>query len=178
LKVPGNEEADKAAKEGASLPPPLDATCTLASLKRIAKEDLKKAVGQLWITIAPNNYKELCIGHSTNTTLLTLNRHALGRILAARSHHGDFADYHDRFNHADAGLYCSCRKRKSPLHFYFCRIGRGTKTLSKWPPARAIPWLLGTTEGAKRLAEWLTTTRFYQDVCLHYSTSDPEESNT
>jgi ribonuclease HI len=44
LKIPGNEEADKAAKEGATLAPPGDAICTLASLKRIAKADAKRAV--------------------------------------------------------------------------------------------------------------------------------------
>jgi ribonuclease HI len=47
LNIPGNEEADKAAKEGAALPPPPDAICTLASLKRIAKEEAKRAVTQL-----------------------------------------------------------------------------------------------------------------------------------
>jgi hypothetical protein len=47
LKIPGNKEADKAIKEGVSLPPLLDATYTLASLKRIAKEDSKKAIAQL-----------------------------------------------------------------------------------------------------------------------------------
>jgi ribonuclease HI len=37
LKVPGNEEADKAAKEGAALRPLDPQTCTLASLQRIAR---------------------------------------------------------------------------------------------------------------------------------------------
>jgi len=47
LKIPGNEEADRAAKEGAALPPPANAICTLASLKRIAKSAARKAVLQL-----------------------------------------------------------------------------------------------------------------------------------
>ena len=61
LKIPGNEEADKAAKEGAMLPPPSNSICTLASLKRIAKADAKEAAIRLWNTIAPPNYKALQI---------------------------------------------------------------------------------------------------------------------
>jgi len=167
LKIPGNEEADKAAKEGAALPPPANAICTLASLKRIAKSAARKAVLQLWSTIAPANYKELLISYGPSSSLLTLKRYAMGRILAARSQHGDFADYHTRFNHVDATLECSCGKRKSPLHFYFCRKGRALKTLCKQPPSEAIPWLLGTLMGAERLADWLSTTRFYQEICPH-----------
>jgi ribonuclease HI len=173
LKIPGNEEADRAAKEGAALPPPANAICTLASLKRIAKSAARKAVLQLWSTIAPATYKELLISYGPSSSLLTLERHATGRILAARSHHGDFADYHIRFNHTDATLECSCGKRKSPLHFFFCRKGKAIKTLSKQPPSVAIPWLLGTAEGTKRLAAWLGTTKFYQDICLRHSTSSP-----
>ncbi len=167
LKVPGNEEADQAAKEGAALPYPEIEICTLASLKRIARTKAKEATVQLWRTTAPAKYKELQIDYGPKTSLLLISRPISGRILAARSHHGDFADYHTRFNHEDATLECSCGKRKSPLHFYFCRKGKAIKTLCNQPPSEAIPWLLGTLAGAKRLADWLTTTKFYQDICPH-----------
>jgi len=167
LKIPGNEEADQAAKEGASLPVPTNAVCSLASLKRIARTEAKRSTLQLWETTAPANYKELQIGYGPKTSLLSIPRPISGRILAARSHHGDFADYHTRFNHVDATLECSCGKRKSPLHFYFCRKGKALKTLCNQPPSIAIPWLLGTLAGAKRLADWLTTTNFYQEICPH-----------
>jgi len=165
LKIPGNEEADQAAKEGASLPAPADAVCSLASLKRIARTETKRTALQLWKTTAPANYKELQIEYGPKTSLLALERPISGRILAARSHHGDFAAYHTRFNHEDAILECSCGKRKSPLHFYFCRKGKALKTLCNQPPSEAIPWLLGTLAGAKRLADWLTATKFYQEIC-------------
>jgi len=161
LKIPGNEEADQAAKEGASLPAPDNAICTLASLKRIARAETKRSTLQLWKTTAPANYKELQIEYRPKTSLLTLERPISGRILAARSHHGDFAHYHTRFNHEDATLECSCGKRKSPLHFFFCCKGKAIKTLCNQPPSEAIPWLLGTLAGAKRLADWLIATRFY-----------------
>jgi ribonuclease HI len=47
LKVPGNEEADKAAKEGASLQPSDPQTCTLASLQRIARQTAYKEATKL-----------------------------------------------------------------------------------------------------------------------------------
>ncbi|OBT60069.1 hypothetical protein VE03_10528 [Pseudogymnoascus sp. 23342-1-I1] len=43
------------------------------------------------------------IGYSLDLSLLTLQRH--GRILASRTLHGDFADYHERFHHLDAVLF-------------------------------------------------------------------------
>jgi hypothetical protein len=45
-------------------------------------------------TTALANYKELRIEYKLKTSLLTLERLIASRILAARSHHGDFADYH------------------------------------------------------------------------------------
>ena len=74
LKIPGNEEADQAAKEGASLPAPADAVCSLASLKCIARTETKRTALQLWKTTAPANYKELQIEYGPKTSLLTLER--------------------------------------------------------------------------------------------------------
>jgi ribonuclease HI len=175
LAIPGNEEADKAAKEGAALPSPTNAFCTLASLKRIAKAEARRTIIQLWKVTAPTSYNELYIRYNVSIDELRLNRAALGHILAARSQHGDFAAYHDRFNHEDASLYCSCGKRKSPLHFYFCLKGKGRKTLHKGSPSEAIPWLLGTAKGADRLARWLSATKFYQDTCPRHlrANNDP-----
>ena len=149
----------------------MNAICSLALLKRIAKSAAKKAALQLWSTTAPASYRELLISYGPSSSLLMLKRHATGRILAARSHHGDFADYHSRFNHTDATLECSCGKRKSPLHFFFCYKGKAIKTLSNRPLSIAIPWLLGSVAGTKRLAEWLTAMKFYQEICLLYSPS-------
>ena len=101
------------------------------------------------------------IGYDFSLFLLTLQRPITGHILASRTLHGDFAAYHKRFRHADAEIKCSCGKHKTPLHFFFCRKGKAIQLLSRQPPSEAIPWLLGTIAGAKKLAKWLTDTRFF-----------------
>ena len=174
LSIPGNEEADKAAKEGAALPPPPDAICTLASLKRMAKEKARQSSSKLWLATAPLGYQDLQIGYSQNTDELSLNRGALGRILAARSQHGDFAAYHERFNHQDATLDCSCGKPKTPLHFFFCRKSTARKLGRKGHAGDIIPRLLGTASGAKELADWIIGSRFFIDICRPHARPEEE----
>jgi ribonuclease HI len=164
LKISGNEEADKAAKEGTLLPDPADSICTLASLKRIARTKASKATRRLWPLVAPDSYIDLTVPYGLGSSVLSIRRPEAGRILAIRSGHGDFADYHTRFHHNDALLYCSCGKRKSPLHFYFCRKGKATKSLPG-PPSDNLQWLLCTSTGINKLAKWFTDTRFYQEIC-------------
>jgi hypothetical protein len=94
------------------------------------------------------SYNDLYIPYASKLTLLILKRQALGRILASRSHYGDFADYHIRFNHVDAYTTCSYGRQKSPLYFFFYRAGKARKILTIKPIGEAIPWLLGTEGGA------------------------------
>ena len=168
LKIYGNEEANKAAKEGAALPLPASPICTLASLKRIARTEASKAARRLWPLVAPTSYKDFMIPYGPGSSILSLHRPEAGRILAIRSGHGDFADYHTRFSHDNALLYCSCGKKKSPLHFYFCRRGKATQPLPG-PPSEKLQWLLGTSTGLNKLAKWLIDTRFYQEICPSHS---------
>lgn len=43
-----------------------------------------------------------------------LTRGNLGRLLSARSAHGDFAAYHRRFKKEDAALLCECGEENTP----------------------------------------------------------------
>ncbi|RKK75713.1 hypothetical protein BFJ68_g18084 [Fusarium oxysporum] len=120
--IPGNEQADKLAKAASSLLEPEGALPTLAYLRRIARQKPKEAFETWWSTSAPEQYKRLNLKATTGCPPeLTLPRAALHHLLAARSLHGDFAAYHERFDHGDARLVCSCGRRKAPDHIFYCR---------------------------------------------------------
>jgi len=72
----------------------------------------------------------------------------VGRVLAARSAHGDFADYHERFAH-ETELTCQCGKRKSPLHIWAC--SKRNFKLSENFVAKLLPTNTGLAYLAKSL---------------------------
>jgi hypothetical protein len=168
--VPGNDAADLAAKEGAALPLSLPLELSLAALKRQAKAKGPKAVHTLWQTVAPQLYRDLGI---TTSPLppheLKANRHLLGRVIAVRTGHGDFAAYHERFNHTDAHLLCSCGAQKAPLHFFFCRLAKRRAPRPPGAPSIVLPTLLGTPKGVVKLGAWLAKTRFFEDICPRHA---------
>ncbi|PWI64325.1 hypothetical protein PCL_11268 [Purpureocillium lilacinum] len=120
--IAGNEQADALAKAATSLPEPADALPTLAHLRRTARQQSRDAFEAWWDASAPDQYKPLHLKPTTSCPPeLELPRPLLHHLLAARSRHGDFADYHERFNHDDARLSCSCGRRKEPSHLFYCR---------------------------------------------------------
>ena len=163
--IPENEAADRAAKEGAASEPPLSCKHSFASLKRQAKSNAISALQKRWLSIAPQTYQDLGITSPRRPDELRLPRPLLARILAARTGHGDFADYHERFNHENAHLLCRCGAKKSPVHFFFCRIAKRRSPRPPGRPSETIPYLLGTPKGTAKLAVWLTETRFFEDIC-------------
>jgi len=171
--------ADKAAKEGAKQQlPEAQESYSLAGLKRWAKMEAPEAMHKLWNTTAPQLYRDLGIYSSPiKPQELYLPRSGLGRIIAVRSGHGDFAKYYERFRYTDALLFCSCGIRKGPLHFFFCVKGKRRARIhsSSKTPSKALDELLGTPEGVEKLAEWFKKTRFYEEVCLiaSYRLSSP-----
>jgi len=66
--------------------------------------------------------------HRTGPTL-RLERRDLGILLQIRTGHGHFADYHERFHHQDAEIYCTCGQRTAPLHPLVCREHRAHHAL-------------------------------------------------
>ncbi|KAJ6438033.1 ABC transporter [Purpureocillium lavendulum] len=120
--IAGNEQADALAKAATSLPEPADALPTLAHLRRTARQQPRDAFEAWWDASAPDQYKPLHLKPAIGCPPeLELPRPLLHHLLAARSRHGDFADYHERFNHDDARLLCSCGRRKEPSHLFYCR---------------------------------------------------------
>jgi hypothetical protein len=120
--IPGNERADKLAKAASLLPEPEGTRPTLAYLRKIARQNPKEIFETWWSTAAPEQYKRLNLKATTGCPPeLSLPRAALHHLLAARSLHGDFAAYHERFDHDDARLVCSCGRRKALDHIFYCR---------------------------------------------------------
>ena len=62
---------------------PANIIYTLASLKRIAKANIRYSAVKLQATIAPANYTKLIVRYSKDLEFLQLNRRALSYILAA-----------------------------------------------------------------------------------------------
>ncbi|OAA60200.1 reverse transcriptase [Akanthomyces lecanii RCEF 1005] len=100
--IEGNELADQLAKEGAKMPVG-DNLLTVSYCKRRMQSFLPMAFQRWWNTVDRESYHGLQLkAELKKLPELTLQRRQLGYLLAARTHHGDFADYHERFNHDDA----------------------------------------------------------------------------
>ena len=170
--IPGNDLADAEARKGSSQLPNAPYPLSFASLKKWHAQQASKARAEWWATSAHENYQLLSITTApVPPQELRLPRKELGRIIAARSNHGDFKDYHERFDHTDAQLHCSCGLPKTPIHFLFCRIARRRCNRPRGPPSTLIPQLLGTSEGAATLTEWWRKTRFFEDICPYRKAS-------
>ena len=168
--IAGNEEADKAAKQ-ASLSPhdphnPISRS-SLSSLRRTARQLARDATREYWGSAAPQRYQDLHIPWLFGIPKeLYIQRRLLGPLLASRTGHGDFKQYHERFKHEDASLNCSCGKPKTPEHFFFCTKGRRkSRALLRGPPRLRIPELLGTPKGAAEFAAWAEDTKFFTRIC-------------
>ena len=108
---------------------------TVARLCRIVREKAAAAFKSWWEKEAPARYKELGIRLASGCPPeLELARATLHRLLAARSGHGDFADYHERFEH---GTPCSSAPaaRERPQSTSYCAIKCERETCLGWSVA-------------------------------------------
>ncbi|KAI1000547.1 hypothetical protein K3495_g7648 [Podosphaera aphanis] len=116
--IPRNERADKLAKEPCDLKT-CNTEASVARARSLLEERYRQDFAAYWERNAPKRYQDLHIGISLRLPPeLLLPRRCLGKLLAARSEYSDFADYHRRFNHNEAELYCSCGQEKSPEHLF------------------------------------------------------------
>ncbi|KAI8401548.1 hypothetical protein FOFC_18417 [Fusarium oxysporum] len=166
--IPGNEQADKLSKAASSAPESEGAQPTLAYLRRIARQKPKEAFETWWSTAAPERYKRLNLKAATGSPPeLSLPRASLHHLLAARSLHGDFAAYHQRFDHIDARLVCSCKRRKAPDHIFYCRKvpQRHRMRLSPSPNA-AVNLAIG--QDFTKFTKLSKASAFFGKICPHY----------
>jgi ribonuclease HI len=117
--IAGNELADQLAKD-ACLVPTTRTQASIACAQRLSKLRYKRSAAEYWSEKCPTQYKRLDLSFSTSRIPmeLTFPRPILGYLLAARSGHGDFRAYHERFNHEDATICCHhCNQDSSLDHF-------------------------------------------------------------
>lgn len=163
--IPGNESADVLAKRACSEPSSRE-LMTIARASKRTEERYQDAIASYWEGHAPTAYRNLKIQMSHKIPFeLRLRRSRLGYLIAARTGHGDFAEYHRRFHHEDADLLCRCGDEKSQTHFFTCRNAipniRSTMSASL-DGGRALSWLLGTAKGAALFAKWCDASSFYE----------------
>jgi len=145
MRIPGNEEADRLANEEAHDPrrpygPAAEPTVT--GLRSDARSSLRMAEIKWWqkqrttLSVWYNQWK--LDYHTTPQKELSLSRRTLGKLLATRTRHGDYAWYHQKFKHEDASLNCShCSRLKTPEHIVFCR--KTKHQFGRWPQRPAWP---------------------------------------
>ncbi|KAJ3455314.1 hypothetical protein MRS44_013914 [Fusarium solani] len=167
-KIPGNEQADKLAKAASSLPEPEGARPTLAYLRRIARQKPKEAFRTWWPSASPEQYKRFNLKATIACPReLSLPRTVLHHLLAARSLHGDFAAYHERFNHTEARVLCSCNRRKTPDHIFYCRKVPPRKRARLAPsPNTAVNLALG--KDFDKFVKLAKTSAFFDRICPRY----------
>ena len=174
MDIQQNEAVDRLAKLGASQEVESE-SLSFAALRRLRTKYVQETTQAWWNDNAPAFYRDLSI-----TTFrfpppeISLPRATLGWLIASRTKHGDFADYHERFGHETAELHCACGRRKAPIHFFFCRIARRKVGRSLGPPS-CIPDLLSTDQGIAKLVLFLNTSRFYLDICVRRPSRIVEE---
>ena len=162
--IPGNEHADAEARAAASLPEALHPNVlSFAFAKKWARDADADEFSKWWSALPPRT-PALEPPSPNPPAWLTAPRALLGRLLAARSGHGDFAAYHDRFDHDDAERQCRCGLPTAPMHFLSCRVARQRQLLTPWlgpDPRTPSPPLLTTAAGAEAFLEWAGKTGYY-----------------
>jgi hypothetical protein len=158
--IAGNDHADRLAGWAASNLEPSNSKVSVAGGRRWARQQLRSSFSSWWLTT--KQHGTIPLPPPTLEPPPNVPRSALARVLAARSGHGDFASYHERFNHTSAELHCRCGARKTPLHFSSCRKAPQRHRLRFFKGrAMTLEDLLTTTQGTICMAKWCCEFKYY-----------------
>ena len=112
-------------------------------------------------------YQDLGLKPSSNVKdmpELKLKREILGWLIATRSGHGHFADYHEKSGHEEVELHCKCGQRRARLHTFSCSTARPLRvklfSIDKKRPLTPSE-ILGTPEGVRLFASWAPETKIF-----------------
>lgn len=95
---------------------------------------------------------------------LSLKREVQGWLIAARSGHGNFSAYHEKFGHEETDTHCRCGQKRAQLHPFSCPNARQHRTLLWCKKQRrqvAPEEVLGTSEGVAFFARWAPATGLF-----------------
>lgn len=161
--IEGNEAADRLAKQGTKSEPPSQHRASILWVERHIKAQGTKEFDEWWKDRGEPRYRFVGSHAVTRKPLSVYKRGSLHRLLAARTGHGDFADYHKRFRHHDSNNHCSCGKEKSPRHIFYCRKLRKHRLLPGYIPEAAILQFLG--EDGEKWVRFVERSEFYRKIC-------------
>ncbi|KAI0996449.1 hypothetical protein K3495_g11731 [Podosphaera aphanis] len=103
--IEGSELADLEAKKGASLPSPENQEYSFATLEKWQSTFKRQETDDWWRNHSPPSHQKIEINDAPSFPKEPLlSRRHLGRVIAARTGHGDHATYHTRFKHTEATL--------------------------------------------------------------------------
>ncbi len=95
---------------------------------------------------------------------ITLKKEVLGWLIVARSGHGHFADYHEKFGHEEENIYCKCGQKRLKAHLFSCssiKVLR-VKLFSIKDRRPLIPKeVLGIAQDIKMFAKWALKTKLF-----------------
>ncbi len=176
--IPGNEAADRLAREALNQATSTEGTGTLtiASAGRKARALAQNLCKDWWASACPRRYEDLELQmRRKKPPELALSRAIYARLIAARTGHGDFAAYHRRLNH-DTETQCECGREKSVGHLVQCRIALNRwRQISGRRRAPALNTLLGA-HGWQKFAEYVHGSGIYEEAVI--GMAGTVESNT
>ena len=173
--IAGNELADRLAKQGASMSNPSIPPSPLY-FKHEAKRHTRAVTRTTSTKNASQAYRDLGIRPHTKSSRARehqLPRWVLGRLIAARTGHGDFAAYHERFHHTHYLATCSCRRQKTPVHFFLCP-STSKRWKDRWKckrdsPSKTIDWLLSTAAGVEAFSHIVQDISYFKNICSDWA---------
>ncbi|RAL58458.1 hypothetical protein DID88_005162 [Monilinia fructigena] len=173
--IEGNETADELADAGANesrMDDDRSAEPTISGIGTTARALADAATSDWWsrcLTGLSASYRKWGLGYSiAEPPELRLPRTLLHRLLAARTAHGDFAQYHRRFGHTDAELNCLRGYAKTPEHLVFCEISQ--RKFHAWPakperppsrPKEGWRYMSAILAHLKLFEDFLTVTQYF-----------------
>ena len=185
--IEGNELANQEAKKYAKLPSA--AELSLDQSINNAKRKIKKMKDTNWrlewqkgtFSGAAQTYVELGLKPTSRPKFLPelrLKREVQGWLIAARSGHGHFSAYHERFGHEETDLHCVCGQKRAQLHPFSCAHAKKHKPhlwCKKLQRQLAPEEVLGTPEGVGAFAKRAPATGLFHRRYRAFGTAGEEE---